>query len=177
MPVQTHQELELEERFLQAMQKENIVYEPLSLLTQDAVPDDAQAVIINAPLNDFSEAEADKVIAYLEKGGNAILIPSWTDEEMPNFERILAYYGVSVITDGVIIEGDADRYYQQIPYLIFPQINAAPVTDRIIDVSVLAPYAQTLLPGTILSASVVKKNSTPMMTALEISAFSVVFSA
>lgn len=139
-----HQELELEERFLQAMQKENIVYEPLSLLTQEAVPDDAQAVIINAPLNDFSEAEADKVIAYLEKGGNAILIPSWTDEEMPNFERILAYYGVSVITDGVIIEGDADRYYQQIPYLIFPQINAAPVTDRIIDVSVLAPYAQGL---------------------------------
>lgn len=139
-----HQELELEERFLQAIQKENIVYEPLSLLTVEAVPEDARAIIINAPLNDFSEDDTDKIIAYLEKGGNALIIPSWTDEKLPNFEKIMAYYGVSV-AEGIIIEGDADRYYQQIPYFIFPQIDAAPMTDKIIDVSVFSPYAQGLL--------------------------------
>lgn len=139
-----HQELELEERFIQAIQKENIDYEPLSLLTVEEVPEDAQAIIINAPLNDFSEDDADKVIAYLEKGGNAIIVPSWTDEKLPNFERILAYYGVSV-AEGVIIEDNADRYYQQIPYLIFPQIDSAPMTEKIIDTAVFSPYAQGLL--------------------------------
>lgn len=142
--VNGHQELELEDRFLQAIQKENIVYEPLSLLTVEAVPEDAQAIIINAPLNDFSEDDTEKVIAYLEKGGNAIIVPSWTDEKLPNFEKILAYYGVNV-AEGVIIEADADRYYQQIPYLIFPQIDAAPMTEKLTDVSVFSPYAQGLL--------------------------------
>ncbi|MCM1154612.1 MAG: Gldg family protein [Roseburia sp.] len=141
-----HQELELEERFLQAIQKENIVCEPLSLINVEAVPEDAQALIINAPLNDFSTDDTDKVLAYLEKGGNAVIVPSWTEEELPNFEKILAYYGVEV-DKGIIIEGDTDRYYQQIPYLIFPYINETPITDRLLDVAVFSPYAQGLLYG------------------------------
>lgn len=139
-----HNELELEGQFLQAVQKKNIDRESLLLLSVDEVPEDAQAVILNAPLNDYSKDDADKIIAYLEKGGNAVIIPAWTDTELPNFERILDYYGVSV-TDGIILEEDADSYYGQIPYLLFPQIIYDEMTESIAEATVFAPYAQGLL--------------------------------
>ena len=139
-----HNELELEGQFLQAIQKKNIDCESLLLLSVDEVPEDAQALILNAPLNDYSEDDVNKIIAYLEKGGNAVIIPAWTDMELPNFERILNYYGVSV-TDGIILEEDADSYYGQIPYLLFPQVVYDEMTESIADSVVFAPYAQGLL--------------------------------
>ena len=139
-----HNELELEGQFLQTIQKKNIDCESLLLLSVDEVPEDAQALILNAPLNDYSEDDVNKIIAYLEKGGNAVIIPAWTDMELPNFERILNYYGVSV-TDGIILEEDADSYYGQIPYLLFPQVVYDEMTESIADSVVFAPYAQGLL--------------------------------
>lgn len=139
-----HNELELKGQFLQAIQKKNIEYEPLLLLSVEAVPEDAHAVIMNAPLNDYSDDDVDKIIAYLEKGGNAVIVPAWTDMELPNFERILDYYGVS-ITEGVILEENADAYYGQIPYLIFPQVIYDEMTESVADAIVFAPYAQGVL--------------------------------
>jgi len=139
-----HNELELEGQFLQAIQKKNIECEPLLLLSAEEVPEDAQAVILNAPLSDYSDDDVDKITAYLEKGGNAIIVPAWTDTELPNFERILAYYGVSV-AEGIVLEEDADSYYGQIPYLIFPRILYDEMTESIADAIVFAPYAQGLL--------------------------------
>lgn len=139
-----HNELELEEQFLQAIQKKNIECEPLLLLSVEEVPEDAQAVIMNAPLNDYSDDDADKITAYLEKGGNAIIVPAWTDTELPNFERIMGYYGVSV-AEGIILEENADSYYGQIPYLLFPQVVYDEMTESIADAIVFAPYAQGLL--------------------------------
>lgn len=142
--VSGHNELELEGQFLQTIQKKNIECEPLLLLSVEKVPEDAQAVIMYAPLNDYSSDDADKIIAYLEKGGNAVIIPAWTNMELPNFERILDYYGVS-ITEGVILESDADSYYGQIPYLIFPQVIYDEMTESVADTIVFAPYAQGIL--------------------------------
>lgn len=39
----------------------------LTLLKEDAVPEDASAIIINAPTSDFSADDAKKVTDYLEK--------------------------------------------------------------------------------------------------------------
>lgn len=139
-----HDEWVLENQYVQAIQKENIEYEELSLLKTDAVPDDAQAVILNAPLRDYSADEADKVIAYLNQGGNAVIIPAWTDDELPNFERILDFYGVSLL-DGIIMENDMDMYYEEIPYFLLPQIDYDEMTDSVYGMSVFVPYAKGIL--------------------------------
>lgn len=138
-----HSELDLEEKFADAVQKENIEKENLSLLTVNKIPEDAKAIIINAPITDFSADDADKVIAYLEAGGNAIIIPTWSNEEMPNFEKILAYYGVSLV-DGMIAEGDIDMYYNEDPFLLLPQIDYNEITESIYDAVVFVPYARGL---------------------------------
>lgn len=63
-----HDELIFDEKFLNVLSKENVTYESLSLHTVDSVPEDAYGIIINAPVNDYSKDDADKVLAYLEQG-------------------------------------------------------------------------------------------------------------
>lgn len=138
-----HDELVLEGQFTQAVQKENIDYEEFSLLTADAIPEDAQMLIINAPLNDFSEDDADKVLAYLNGGGDIVVIPPLSGEELPNFEKILEFYGVS-ISDGMVLEGDTGMFYQQIPYFLLPEIHEDEMTAGVLNASVFAPYAQSI---------------------------------
>lgn len=137
-----HGELDFEESFLSAIRKENVDYEELALYAVEEIPEDAQGIIINAPTSDFSSEDADKVISYLEGGGNALLIPTIVDVEMTNFDRILDYYGVSVV-DGVIVEMDRERYSQN-PYYLFPVIESDEITQQVINGAVFAPFSRGL---------------------------------
>ena len=138
-----HNELELEGMYTQAIEKENIDYESLSLLTIDEIPEDVKAIILNAPTADYSADEADKVIDYLKKGGNAVIItPTDPENKLTNFEKILDFYEVSLV-DGMIVEGNSGMYYSN-PYYIFPQINSDEITTGIINAAVFTPYAQGL---------------------------------
>lgn len=138
-----HGELELEGAYTRSILKENIEYEELSLLTVDKIPEDAQALIMDAPIRDYSDDDVEKIISYLEEGNNALIIPTQTEETLTNFEKILEFYGVSTI-DGMIFEADTDRYYAQIPFYIFPKINYDEITSGIYDAAVFAPYSQGL---------------------------------
>lgn len=138
-----HNELTFEDAFLNAVTKENVNCEDLALYTVDAIPDDAAGIIINAPTTDFSQDDVDKVIQFLDKGKNALIIPTWTETALPNFEKILAYYGVSMV-DGMIVEGDRNYYYTQSPYYLIPSIQYDTVTERIEDGNVFAPFARGL---------------------------------
>ncbi len=138
-----HGELALEDGFIKALEKENISYEQLMLYTVDEIPEDAQGLILNAPTSDFSKEDADKVIAYLEKGGNALIVSTLTEGEMTNFHNILAFYDVTD-AGGTIIETDRNYYYQS-PYYLAPMIEEADVTSSLKNQLVLAPFARGLL--------------------------------
>ena len=137
-----HNELVFDEKFQNALVKENIAYEYIQLNTMDGVPEDADVVVINAPISDYSEDEVDKVLTYLDNGGNVFIIPTWTEESMDNFDKILEYYGVSMV-DGVIVEADRSRYYQS-PYNLFPNIIYEDITQSIYDGTILAPLSRGL---------------------------------
>lgn len=137
-----HNELMFEDTFLNALIRENVSYEYIQLNTLDEIPEDADVIVINAPISDYSEDETNKIMAYLESGGNAFIIPTWTDESMDNFERILGYYGVSLV-DGLIVETDRGYYYQT-PYNLLPDIMYGDITQTIYDGMVLAPVSRGL---------------------------------
>lgn len=137
-----HNELVFDEKFQGALTKENIDYEYIQLNTMDEIPEDADAIVINAPISDYSEDEVNKVLSYLDNGGNVFIIPTWTEESMGNFEQILEYYGVSLV-DGVIVETDRSRYYQS-PYNLIPNIIYEDITQSIYDGTVLAPLSRGL---------------------------------
>lgn len=139
-----HNELTLDETFRNALIKENAVYEEIQLQTTDEVPEDAYGIILDAPLSDYSSEDVQKVLAYLKKGGNAlIVVPEWSQTQMLNFESILSFYGVNLV-DGVIVEGDRNRYYQT-PYDLFPNVEYDEITARIYDGAVLSPLSRGLV--------------------------------
>ena len=140
--VSGHEELVFDETFQNALSKENVTYENLELYAVDEIPSDANAVVFDAPISDYSEDDVNKVLAYLEKGGNALIIPTWTDQDMSGFEQILGYYGVSLV-EGVIIEADRSRYYQT-PYDLFPYMEYEEITQTIYDGAVFAPLCRGL---------------------------------
>ena len=124
--------------------KDNVNPLTLNLMTTDKVPDDADAILINTPTVDYSEEEAQKIIDYLEDGGKAIIFSNYTVEDMPNFDSILANYGVER-EKGIILEGDSDKYmsYQ---YCLVPDISYSAITENVYDNgSVLAPMSQGIL--------------------------------
>ena len=137
-----HGELELEEKFVNTITKENAACETLMLYSVDEIPEDAQGVILNAPTSDYSKEDAEKVIAYLQKGGNALIISTMAEGEMANFKSILDFYGITEV-DGTIVEEDRNYYYQN-PYYLFPEIVSAEVTAPLADGLVFAPFSKGL---------------------------------
>lgn len=136
-----HGETALSGNFSKAIEKANLTSETLNLMDNDAVPEDAQCLIINAPTSDFSGDDADKVIAYLNNGGNLLVMTnSEVTEALPNFERILAAYGITAQM-GMIAESDTAMYYQN-PFYLLPDVASSLFTSGTSDNYIFAPYAQ-----------------------------------
>ncbi|MCC8029269.1 MAG: Gldg family protein [Lachnospiraceae bacterium] len=125
-----HGETELDSSFTDALEKLNLSVEDLTLLTEDAVPDDAAAVIINGPTTDFSEDDAQKIIDYLASGGKALITTSYeATGDMANFDSILAEYGMQV-SWGIVMESDRSSYYQY-PFYLLPNVVSADQTESV----------------------------------------------
>ena len=146
--VDGHGETALSTTFTDGLAKENAELESLTLLKSEAVPEDADAIILNAPSADINTEDADKLIEYLDKGGKIILTTYYTEnfaENMPNLSRVLEYFGLSV-GDGVLLEGDQNYMYQS-PIYLMPQVQTSAMTSTIYDSDydiVMFPYAQSL---------------------------------
>ena len=137
-----HNEYSLDSGFVTAIEKENIEYETISLMDYDAIPEDAECIIIHAPEKDFSSDDADKVIAYLNQGGKAFITTEYVGTEQPNLERILSEFGMT-IQEGYAVDNNAGYYYQT-PIYLLPNVEYADETDGLTDqyTYLLAPYAQ-----------------------------------
>lgn len=124
-----HGELEWETSYKSAIEKENVEYEDLKLLNCEQIPEDAECIMINSPTNDFSEDDTDKVLTYLKNGGKAIVTATWTESAMTNFESILDWYGIR-IAEGIVVEQNADNYYQY-PVFLIPEVQYSDLTSDI----------------------------------------------
>ena len=115
--------------FQEAVRKNNIEIKELNLIAEESVPEDADAILINASGTDYSDEVTQKILEYLEKGGNAILLSNYTLEERPNLDEILASYGMKRV-DGIILEGDSSGYMTY-PYCLLPAVNYTDITANV----------------------------------------------
>lgn len=137
-----HNEYTLDSGFTTALEKENIDYETISLMEYDAIPEDAECIIIHAPEKDFSEDDANKVIEYLNNGGKALITTEYVDTQMPNFEKILSEFGLT-IQSGYAVDTNAGNYYQT-PIYLLPNVEYSDETTGLTEshTYVMAPYAE-----------------------------------
>lgn len=137
-----HGETALDDTFKSALEKMNISVEDLTLLQEEAIPEDAAAVIINGPTSDFSADDAAKISTYLAGGGKLIVTTAYNKaEDTPNFDGILSAYDIQV-TNGLVMDSDSTHYYQY-PFYLLPDVASATQTS-IVSNYVFMPYAQAV---------------------------------
>ena len=141
-----HGEEELPSSFQEQLDKENIETQTLSLLTVDAVPEEADCVMIYAPQSDISEAERDLLAEYVSGGGKLLVMAGPTEDgTLTNLYSLLSNYGVEA-EDGIVLEQDRG-YYFQYPYTLLPELTESDVTSSLIEENYYAivPLAQGLV--------------------------------
>lgn len=141
-----HGERTLSSAFTEVLDKANIRLETLELFNEDAVPEDAQAIIIHAPSSDFNETDAKKVIDYISAGGNVIITCNYAYRDLPNFDSIIQAYGMDWV-DGVVAENSAQKYYSGNPFYLLPTVNSTNYTSSVYGSYVLAVYSVGITHG------------------------------
>ncbi|MFR7939298.1 MAG: Gldg family protein [Agathobacter rectalis] len=127
-----HNETEIGSNFQSVVSKANANLKSLELFNEEKVPEDATAIIINSPIVDFNEEDAQKVIDYLNGGGKAMIVGCYAyNDELTNFNKILAAYNVSFKT-GVVAENDSSKYYQN-PLYLLPTVETTDYTSDATD--------------------------------------------
>lgn len=141
-----HGEESLSENFQNALERDNIQSESLSLLNGESVPEDVECILVNAPSTDISETEKDMLIEYLDNGGRLLIISGTSEgDELVNLNAVAEYYGISVM-EGVVIEEDTDHYVFNSPVLLMPEMDSSEITDPLIEenYNVIVPVAKAL---------------------------------
>lgn len=144
-----HGEAELPSAFSKQLNKENIELSTFSLLTVDAIPEDADAILIYGPSSDISEEEKGLLAEYVSGGGKLTVMAGPTENgTLTNLYSILADYGVEA-AEGVAIDTDRAHYAFQAPYVLLPDIASSEITDPLIEERYYAimPIAQGLTVG------------------------------
>ena len=138
-----HGEKDMDSSIKEDIEKANMDIKSLNLLTEGSVPDDADCLFIDSPSTDISEDEKNAIITYLENGGKAMIFSDYITEDLPNFDAVLANYGVER-AEGIVFEGDNQHYAMQMPYYLVPTINSTDASSETAagGYYVLAPYAQ-----------------------------------
>ena len=126
-----HGETELADSYTNAIEKQNVETASLSIVETGSVPDDCSMLFINYPKSDLSEADKDAILTYLQAGGKLLLVtnPGYQDD-FDNLYAVMEYYGTSPV-EGIVLEGNAERTVNGIPYYILPTIASTELTNSI----------------------------------------------
>ena len=141
-----HGEAELADEITAMIRQDNMEYESLSLLSMDAVPEDAAAVIINVPSSDLGEDETELLITYLQGGGSVVLMTDYIEEgKMKNLLKVTQAMGLTV-QPGIVIEGDRNMRISRYPHYLLPDMTSHEITDALMEGGyyILTPIAQPI---------------------------------
>jgi ABC-type uncharacterized transport system involved in gliding motility auxiliary subunit len=84
-----------------AIESQNYVVNPLSLLTEGKLPDDASILIIAGPRKDLLEGELSEITRFIQGGGKVMFLVD--PEGPPALPPYLANYGIQVM-EGVVVD-------------------------------------------------------------------------
>ncbi len=139
-----HNEIGMDATFTDAIEKQNITVEELNLLKVDAIPEDAEFIMILSPSSDYSQEDVQKVISYIENGGQLLVTTTLFEnmaEALPNFKKILDCFGTT-IEPGILVEADSNYYYGEPTYLL-PEVMNTYLTNGVYgEKYAFVPYAQ-----------------------------------
>lgn len=124
---------------------ENDNYEVASLdISSGNVPSAGDTIVIIAPSLDLTDFEYDVLLSYLDNGGRLFFCSDVTIDlsKLPNFSKLLAYYGLSM-PYGMVIENAAatENYIQSVMYIVPSFDNDSDITAPLTSGKVVLPFA------------------------------------
>lgn len=127
--------------FKQSLKDEANDVEELDLLIKGSVPEDCSALIITTLDEDIKELERDEIIKYIKQGGKIALFtdPNITKVSMPNFQKVLDEYGIS-ISEGIMIEQDTSKMLAGSPSAIIVSVNQGTSVTQNLNMNVNACF-------------------------------------
>ena len=104
----------------------------VDILTAGNVPDDCDTLVITTLSEDITEFEKDKIIEYINKGGELLILngADITNKTLANFQLVLDQYGIT-IEDGVIFEGDSSSMLYGYPDFIIEKMQHSSLTENL----------------------------------------------
>lgn len=135
-----HGESDLGKNISKLISKSNFNVKSVNLLVDNGIPDDCDMLICNQPTKDLADDELKLLREYMENGGKMTVVLADTTTETPNFDALMADYGISKV-NGYI--ADTERYYGQNVYQIFPNYSLGDITGK------FGPEEYTLLFGSL----------------------------
>lgn len=118
-----HGESNLRDTLSSAISGDNIETASLNLLTLDAVPEDADAVLINGPTGDISADELALLRTYMAAGGNVMLVTDYKTEGLTNLHALMADYAMEPAA-GLLVEGSGSNHMRGYAYYLLPNITS-----------------------------------------------------
>jgi len=91
-------------------------------LSLDAIPEDCSLLVINGPQKDLTEAELEKLMAYVEAGRNVLLTTDYTKSTLNNLMSFTKYFGAE-LGKGLLAEQTENKYINGNPSCILPLIH------------------------------------------------------
>lgn len=141
-----HDETPLDSEFKSWLEYANAELKALPLYAVRKIPDDAEAIIINAPLNDITEGERILLEEYYLNGGSIMLNAAIGSSRLEQISELMDFIGVSV-NNAMVIESDSGYMLQGNPYYLSPRLTGNNFTSVLSkrDVEIFFPYAQGIL--------------------------------
>lgn len=137
--------------FAAEVEKLNMGFNTYNYEKYKTLPNDADIIILNGPEEDYSDEETEQLLEYMANGGSLLILARYTnstDYYMPNFERLLAAYGIE-LSDGGVLESNSAYYYNNIEYSIKPGYHKHQITTSLInnseDLIVYMAYALRII--------------------------------
>lgn len=115
-------------------------------LTDEMDAGNADVLLVLSPQKDLTGQERDRIMAYLQNGGNMVyVLDVAAPSGLPNFQTLLDYYGVG-FDDGMVIAdlNDGSQYFPMQPTFLLPKLNDHAITTPLAE----ANRQAIIIPGT-----------------------------
>lgn len=141
-----------------ALERQNYVVKPLSLLTGSGVPEDADAVVVNAPIAPLAQTEVDLLAQYLDAGGSLVWLqePTLFQDHAAAADPLAGYlsnaWGLSFRDDVVIDLGGSQAFNDPFATVVVPAqgygaYGSSPITSKLQGLATVYPSARSIAVG------------------------------
>ena len=116
--------------FVAALEDEHLQVEGLLLPQVGKIPDDAAAVIVAAPKQQFNEAEREALSAYATRGGRLVLLANPEDGGSDEVRILAQKFGIEV-GNNVILDADSQLFTGGPQVFVAMGFSPHPITSKL----------------------------------------------